>query len=289
MTRPSMRDLTLDEMEQTNKKWFEEFKAVHHEDPGYYQTVEIFLRYSKFKGRTFDTFTTRPDIEDYILTMWERNYSPGRTDGVIAAISSFKNFLITNYSFPQDFLFDILSLQVNEKSVSDSSALNLSQLHYIRKYNSLDITDEYIFEIYFQLGIDKKYLSICIPQNAVIENRCFRYKDKTITYNERICQLLDRINNVNDLKMKMKNVDYHYFKKVTDYLIEQAPGVWRKDRALCYSDVLKSHQRYIIRCPNPNCEELSENIQQNWVLVKTEFDAEYRLDCCWCKGRPYEC
>jgi site-specific recombinase XerD len=287
MTKPSFKHLILNEMEPTNKKWFEKFRAeTHYTSLGYYQTIENFLKYCEFKDKTLETFTTRPDIEDYILAMWENHYSSGRTDDVIATISSFRNFLVNNCSFPQDFLSDILNLQVNEKSVPDSAPLTLSQLYHIREYNIRNITDKYIFEIYFQLGIDKKDLAICVPKNVDYEKRCFYVKDKMIRYNEKISQLISQVE-VNELEVKMQNIDYHYFKKVTAHLRNTA-RVWEKERALNYSDILESHKIFMIKCPNPSCEELLENVQQNWVLVKTEFDTEYRLVCCRCKGKPYE-
>jgi hypothetical protein len=223
--------------------------------------------------------------------MWEGGCSTGRTDDVIATISSFKNFLIENCSFKQDFLHDIRSLQVNEEGTPDSTPLTLRQLHHIREYNKRDIIDEYIFELFFQLGIDKKDLSICVPQNADYETHFFRYKNKAIRYNERISQILAVIKNATlyDLTTKMQNIDYHYFEQVTIHLIKNIPGMWEKERPLRYSDILKSHKIYMLKCPNPNCEELSENFQQNWVLLKAEPDTEYRLVCSRCKGKPYEC
>ena len=128
---------------------------------------------------------------------------------------------------------------------------------------------------------------ICVPQNADHKKHCFCLNDKTIRYNEKINQLLDKVENVDELEMKMQNIDYHYFKKVTTYL-KSIAGVWKKERSLNYSDILKSHEIYMIKCPNQNCGELSENFQKNWVLVKTEFDTEYRLVCSQCKGEPYE-
>lgn len=286
--RPSMKHLMLNEISQTNKKWFEKFQEeTDLGSKGYYQTIENFLKYTKYKDKPFDTFT-RSDIDEYILAMWQNGYKSGRTDGVIAAISSFKNFLIKNCSFPQDFLSDILSLQVNEESVSDSAPFNLSQLHHIREYNNHSITDEYIFEVYFQLGIDKQDLAICVPQNADRQKRCFCLNDKAIRYNEKISQLIDKIEYLNELEMKIQNIDHHYFEKVTTHLTEKVAGVWKKERALRYSDILRSHEIYMIKCPNPSCRELSENIKQNWVLVKTEIDTEYRLVCFRCKGQPYE-
>jgi len=283
-----MKHLTLKEMERSNKKWFDKFQGeTDHKSTGYYQTIENFLKFNKYKDKPFDTFT-RADVDDYILTMWQNGYKSGRTDVVVAIISSFKNFLIRNCSFPSDFLSDILSLQVNEDSASDSIPFSLLQLHYIREYNGHNISDEYIFEIYFQLGVDKKDLSVCVPQNADRQQRCFRLKDKIIRYNEMINQLIDKITDLDELEMKIQNVDYHYFEKVTSHLVKNFDRVWKKERTMRYSDILRSHEVYMIRCPNPSCQELSENIKQNWVLVKTEIDSDYRLVCSQCKGNPYE-
>jgi hypothetical protein len=273
-------------MEQSNKGWFEKFKAkTNHKSKGYYQTVEKFLKFSKYKDKPFNTFTLT-DIEDYVYVMWDNNYSAKRTDGVVAAISSFKNFLIKNYSFPQDFLSNVLTLQVNESSVPDSDPLTPLQLHYVREYNERNIVDEFIFEIYFQLGVDKKDLEICVPQNVDREKRCFHSEGKEIKYNEKINQLMRKVEDVDGLETQVKSIDYRYLKKATTHLKEA--GVWKKERALNYSDILKSHEVYMLKCPNLSCGELTENLQQNWVLVKEEFDTEYRLVCSQCKGKPYE-
>jgi hypothetical protein len=287
MTKPSFpKHLKLKEIEPINKGWLESFKKKTSYKPGYYQTIGNFLKYSKYKGKPFNTFTLA-DVEDYIFIMWDNGYSSNRTDDVVATISSFKNFLIKNSSFPSDFLDDILSLQVKENSISDSEPLSLFQLHHIREYNNSNIIDEFIFEIYFQLGIDKQDLAICTPQNADNEKRCFRFKGKEIRYNQKIEQLISRIQSVDRLEMKIKNIDYRYLKNVTTHL-KSIAGAWQKERALNYSDILKSHQVYMVKCPNVKCGELSENIQQNWVLVKQDFDTEYRLFCSQCKGTPYE-
>jgi len=284
MTKPSFpKDLMCDEMEPSNRNWFEKYRRQTKHPIGYYQTIENFLRYSKYKDKPFDTFVIA-DIEDYVLVLWENDYSTARSNGVIGAISGFRNFLIENCSFPKDFLDNLSTLRVNAKTSSDSTPLTLNQLKHIREYNKINITDEYIFEVYFQLGIDKQDLSICVPKNKNIAERCFVHNTKKISYNAKVAELFDKIKNEKELKLKISNVDYHYFKKVTDHL-RSVEGLYNKVRQLNYSDILKSHDLYIFKCPN--CGEFSENISKNWVLARMESDQDYRLDCFQCKGVPH--
>ena len=76
-------------------------------------------------------------------------------------MSGFGKFLHSKYpdTFDDKFLSDT-SHERTDKNPTDIKALSLEQLSYVRKYNRHILKDKYIFELFFQLGIDKNDLLI---------------------------------------------------------------------------------------------------------------------------------
>lgn len=228
MTRQTFPKILLcEEMEETNKKWFEEFKTETKYNQDYYRHIEIFLKFRK------------------------------------------------------DFLIDMNNIPLGGGDPSDAKSLNLLQLSYIREYNKHNVYDEYIFEILFQLGIDKQDLNICLQKNKDVVNHCFPRKNKEpILYNAKIAELLEKVQNDELIMKRIRGIDQRYLKNATEFL--RRKGVYNKDRQLNYSDIHKSYEAYIINCPN--CGTPFENLSKYWVLAKAVIDEEYQLVCSLCKG-----
>jgi len=271
-----------DEIEPTTKKLFLEYKDSTDFSKGYYERLERLLLFIKFQNRKVKTFSLS-DIEEMITTMWENGYKIKTTNAYLGSLSGFRQFLIDNHSFPKDFLDGITNYYVKDETPSESIEFSLLQLKSIRTFNLSKPEFEYIFEIFFQLGIDKKDLSLCLPKYRNKTEKRFEKGEKKINYNSKISHLLEGDLDFSEIEKISRHVDYFYFRHLTEYGIRE--GIFPVGNTITYSDIKKSHDIYIIRCPNPECRELTENIHKNWVLVLSENDQDYRLCCTTCKGK----
>jgi hypothetical protein len=160
----------------------------------------------------------------------------------------------------------------------------VTQINLIREFNKQNWVYEYIFEVYFQLGIKKKEITVCHPNNSNKNRSCFKPSEgQEIKYNSKIAQLLETRKD-QDIKLTQVIANY-YLSKVTDFLRQQEPSAYKKERTLNYFDIKKSHQKYIFTCPS--CGQLTENNAKSWVLAKTGQEPDFRLACSECKGAFY--
>lgn len=283
MAKSKVKSLPQGEMEENNKKWFDEY-IEHHHPEGYNSLVERFLRFSDFQNRPFDTFVI-DDLDRYKRIL---EVSGRRSGNDFYAIKNFRNFLRDKYQkqFGETFLPNLSRfIPRTQKSKTNGMVLSLPQISYIRKYNKSDIYDEYVFEVLFQLGVQKEYLKFCLPVYADPANRLFVLKGKKepIPYNDKIETLLSKIKDAKKLEDKIKKINHQYFYKITDYLRDDIK-IFPENRKLNSSDILVSHQAYFFTCPN--CGDKFENIAENWILAKMEVDNQNRLFCTQCKGVP---
>jgi DNA-binding ferritin-like protein (Dps family) len=274
-----------EKMNEENKKWFDDYKSNTNFMPGYYQKLENFLKYPLFQSRPFNSFTFEDDIEKYLEIMLLGGHQEQSINTLVGAINGFKNYLISNYptEFGRDFLHD-LPHSIFQPPSSDAFALNLTQINLIREHNKQNMLAEYIFEIFFQLGIKKKELILCQPNNLDKDNSCFKNrKGKVIRCNLKILELIEKLS-ITDLRLSEGAANYH-FGRITDELRNRVPPAWDKDRSLNYLDIIKSHERYIVKCPS--CGGMTENIAKYWILAKLPNSADYRITCSTCKGDNY--
>jgi hypothetical protein len=288
MAKPDTRNLRTSEINPENNLFLIAFKNNNRfYKSGYYQNIENFLKYKGISTKPLSSLTA-DDVEMYRDDMWKEGVGSKRTDAIISAISTFKKYLITEKSFPDNFLQRIEDLRINDKSLSDKSVIfSREQLFEIRAFNEQHSTFEYVFEVLFQLGVDKKDLIFCTPHNADKARHAFINEKKGIfiKYNNRINDLFSLNCDEQELKKVITNIDYQYFQKLTNYLREEKNIIIRpKPQQIIYSDIIKSRDYFIFRCPNENCSQFVENLAQNWVLVRTDFEADYRLFCNECKG-----
>lgn len=211
------KELKCREINAINKNWLDDFRRATNFVDSYYTTIENFFKFCEFQNKPFNTFTTKPDIEKYVEIMMENGYTTDTMNSLNWALSSFKNFLIRNNPtiFPENFLADLYILRFDDDNPSDAFALSLGQINHIRDYNLHDIRDEYIFEIYFQLGIMKKEITICNPSNNTNELSCFKLGDKKIRYNAKIAELLAKLPQNMDLKLTPELANFYLSHKIS--------------------------------------------------------------------------
>ena len=276
----------LGKIHPKNKEWFNLYDENNALTASYKKNIKEFLKFTEHNNRRFNEFTLN-DVEKYRDMLIETaEFTSNSAGDVISAVSGFKNWLIDNTKdFRPEFLYGILTLKPErEDSKNPRETLGTEQIFWIKKYNQEQgtIYDTYIFELIFQLGINQNQLVLCLPKYKNLEKESFVYKDESeIPYNSKIAQLLGETDDINEDKLRheMTNVSRGYFKRMTAYFNEEY-GFEKKINA---TNVRKSHEVYFVPCPN--CREKTEYIAKNWILLRAEFNDEYRLVCAKCKGK----
>jgi hypothetical protein len=245
----------LGELSQENSKWFE-FYENHPKAPkskSHRNKVRSFLSYKEHNQRPFYSFGNA-DVENFKAMLKRSDFKGGGIDPYISAISKCAKILREERPdiFPPSFLSNISKSRNNEASESSGEVVTLKQISLIKKYTleQGDLYEKYIFEKLFHQGIQLEEL-------------------KTIG-KEDFSRDVDLIYRANQ-----------YFKKITQYLIEK--GEYARTKNINSEYFKLSHQAYFFLCPF--CQERIENIAGNWILVRTEFDNEYRLVHAACKDK----
>jgi site-specific recombinase XerD len=252
-----------------NKAWFEKYQSKAKDPSGYYPDVLEFLEFCAYNNDKNIRNIDRTDIDSYITTLKKQNARPLTINRRLSALSGFRNFLLSDYPdiFGEKFLSDLPGHGHPEKNPTDIKALSLEQLSFARKYNRRSVKYEYIFESFFQLGIDKNDL---IARN----------------FQETKSTQVDEIIKRGPKGKVTESIINSYFISVTKYL--QSQGVYDKSRRNINSyDLAESNKVYFIQCPN--CGKSFENLAKYWVLAKVKFDGvdyqdEYHIVCAQCKG-----
>lgn len=260
----------LKDIKPNNKVWFEKYKSESDPKKNYYHLhVQEFLEFCAYNNGKEIKDIDRSDVDLYVIALKQHTDSPYTINGRLSALSHFRNFLCSKYSetFGEQFLSDLPSHERTDENPTDIKALSLKQLSYARKYNRRSVKDEYIFELFFQLGIDKKKLIACtFPKN-------------------RSPQIDEIIKTVSKGEVTDGTIN-SYFTRITNYLKKQ--GIYEKNRRNINSyDLTESHKAYFFQCPN--CKRTFENTANYWVLAKVNFENSdyqdhYRIVCAQCKG-----
>ena len=281
------KELLNNFIEEHNQNWINEYIENTKFDKGYYQALENFFKFKRYEKKPFNLFTNY-DVSEYIETMIDNKFGTNKINSIISNINSFKKFLIEQHSdiFSEHLLNDLLELKMDipEKKYIKNQPLNLVQLNYTKEFIKQDIRAEYIFEIFYQLKIQKQDIEICSPKYANKENMTFKRKNKTINYNNKIQELLIKIEKFSDFKdsYSIPMVNY-YLDKIEQYL--RIKGLYNVDKKLNYLDIAKTHEAFFIKCPN--CGNEFESVSTNWALAKVDFGDNLFLVCSKCKGEPH--
>jgi site-specific recombinase XerD len=280
--------LFKNDIDEKNRMWLNEFEKATNRVASYYDNIENFLSFKDFTNKPFNQFT-ETDVWPCIQVMLDSGFSPHTRNTLISELSQFRDYLKNKHpdDFPEHFLKDLedtfRDTHVPSEYSIDSEALSLSQLSLIRRYNrresSLSLQDEYLFELFFQLGIKKEQVLSCHPHKANKQNFTFTYKGKEIKFNDQIAELIEKISSVEQIIWNT-NTANRYFERITFFLKQK--GEWHKDRTVGKNDLKKTHDAYIFTCPV--CGRRLENHAGNWVLAKTDIDDEYHVVCAVCKG-----
>ncbi len=245
----------LGELSQENSKWFELYEN-HPQAPktkSHRNKVRKFLEYKEHNQKPF-YFFGQADVDNFIAMLKSAGYKGGGIDPFISAISKCAEILREEYpqTFPPSFLSSVSKSRKNEARESSGEVLTLGQITLIKKYTleQGDLYEKYIFEKLFRRGVQLEELQF-MGKNDFDED-------------------IDLIYRANQ-----------YFKKITQYLTDQ--GEYKKTTNINSEHFKQSHQAYFFLCPT--CQERIENIDENWVLVRTKFDDEYRLVHAACKEK----
>lgn len=279
------KELLSDVVEEYNQKWIDEYKSETEYEKPYYDSLEQFFKFIRFKELSFNKFRLK-HVEEYIEVMIEQEFSTKRIDYMISNISSLRTFLLKKYPdlFPIEFLSGLTDLKlgsVDDRKNGVSEPLNLVQLSLVREWIKNKPRTEYIFEIFYQLGIQKKDFEMCTLKYVDKENSCFRKNNNVIKYNKKIAELISKVESNSKFKATFHMITDH-IKKIEKFLKDK--GVYDINKSLTLYDITKTHERYFVVCPN--CGEKCESISENWVLAKTDFCVDMFLVCSNCKGEP---
>lgn len=283
MAKRAKTFLKIKKLNNEKEKLFNSFSESEKDlEEEYRKNVRRFLRWKEIGNKNINELNNN-DIANFFIVLNENGYSYSRKIQYLEPIKKFRLFLITQHGYSENYLSKVLDLVIEddeEGTESKGTIYTLEQLNSIREFNKRNLIDEYIFEVYFQLRIQKKDLRKCIPKNSVSKEKCFHYKNEKFFYNRAISQLLEHDIDSEDLLSHASEIDHYYFRRLTQYM--RSEGLIDNKSNLIYQDIEKSHDKYILRCPN--CGELTENIGENWVLIKTNTDSDFRLYCRSCKG-----
>lgn len=261
----------------SNKEWFEKYVNYSGNPKGYYGPVKEFLEFCEFTDSKLIPQLTVDDIAKYVDVLKKHDAKQGTINTRYSAIASFRDYLIKEHNFDEKFLANFPKHEKIIENPKDFRPLNLRQLAFARKYNrrkSGSVKDEYVFELFFQTGIDKDDLS---EQNYPnIENTQLK-------------NLIEKIHVAGE-RVSIGAIT-SYFQRLTKYLKKQ--GIYDLDRRDINSyDLVESHKSYFQKCPNCGRGPF-EKTSGYWVLAKIRFDNEryddeYHLVCVVCKGGPNE-
>lgn len=246
----------LSELSKENEKWFEIYER-HSNAPktkAYRDQVKEFLKYKRHNRKPLQSFDKK-DINNFIEMIDSMGFKAVSADSYISVINSFARILNEEDSatFPLSWLNGILTERKNKISNAESpgEVLSVDQLSLIKKFTQDQGNKiwEYIFNKLFREGIQLEKLQIDGKHEI-------------------------------DVDIDFINESTKYFQKITTYLKEK--GVYTKTTIINSKHFKLSHKAYFLLCPF--CKKEFENVDKNWILIRTEYDNEYRLVHAACKG-----
>jgi len=138
----------------------------------------------------------------------------------------------------------------------------------------------YVFYIYYHYNIKKSDLKYFDPTTANLEEGYFNYRNEKLYFTDKISEALNKGKKIDCLTQSM--VEY-YFGVMTNYL--QDKGYFLKEQTFSFDNIKHTRNRYKMKCPC--CGEMSENISENWVLIRLENSELKQIVCKKCKGEKY--
>jgi len=252
-----------------NMLWFEKYQNESGDPSGYYLKVQEFLEFCAYKNNKDIRTIDETDVNSYITVLKSCGAKTPTINSHKSALSGLRKFLHSNYpdTFDERFLSELPGHERTDENPTEIKALSLVQLSYVRAYNRSHLKDNYIFELFFQLGIDKNDL---VARNFP-ESR-----------NAEVDEIIKKASK-SDIELGTIN---SYFKRVTKYLRDH--DAYDKSRRNINSyDLAEGRNAYFLRCPN--CGKSFENVAKYWVLARVnieevDYQGEYSIVCAECKG-----
>lgn len=294
-------------MKKNKRASFDESLYKNEMHPINQQYVNEYIKYSESENKNKDTILKYKaayerifkyienwdiDFKDYNSEIYLRfqinsldsNISPNRLDFFSSAISNLGKFLQEKYpdKFDRNFLKDIERNISEEKKNAPSRALKIYELNSLKEYLKLEDNYKvaYVFYIYYHYDIKKSDFHFFDPNKANKINNYFIKGTSKIYFTDQINSIVNSGKKFDKLTQSM--VEY-YFKIMTTFLQEK--GFFSKEQSFTFDGIKQTRKRYFMKCPC--CYEMSENISDNWVLVRLDFSDVKQLVCKKCKGENY--
>lgn len=177
------KELLNDSIQIDTENWMKEYFSSKNIEKGYKEKLINFFRYRKFENKSFNRFV-KQDVNDFIDVLIDNNYSESGINPFLSAIREFKDYLIEKYPnlFEYYFLKDLKGLTFYNPNRGTESPLKLKILSYIRNYIKNNINSSYMFELVYQLGIEKQQLDLCLPEYADFEQKAFISESSKISF-----------------------------------------------------------------------------------------------------------
>lgn len=270
----------------TNLNWLNEYSIDKQISNNERSLLLQFISFNNFASKPLKNFEVE-DVKSYTEMQINSDCSPASALNVIAQVKKLYEYLAKKYptEFDSQFPIDINSLRSLYKAPKDKGrGLNLVQLSCIRDFIADKPKIRYVFELFFQLGIDKKDLVYCTPKYLHKNKEQWSFitpEYKKIELNDYMKNLLAEYEGT-DFMENNKAMVNDYLSQITNHL--RKSNVFYYNNDLNIYDIEKTRVGFFFTCPN--CHKSFETFANNWVLAKTETDIEYHFVCKACKGDP---
>jgi hypothetical protein len=245
----------------------------------YINAIERVFKYKENWNIDFKDYTVEL-YNKFVLDLMEHDASEDRIDFISVAIKKMRDYFAEIYpdEFDKEFLKHIVKLNSEDTKNLPARSLTPIEISIVKQFIREEEQEkmEYMFNIFYYLGIRKNEFGIYNPLNANYKEKCFKKGDKKVRFNEDIEKFISK---VKGKKITTYMISYH-FSRITEKLIEL--GYYEDDKAFTYDDIIKTRDKFFFTCPC--CGRKLENISSNWVLAQYEVSNEKLLVCVYCKG-----
>jgi hypothetical protein len=232
------------------------------------------------------------DFKDYNDDIYMRfqikvldlDISTDRIDFFTSVLSNLGKYLQDKYpeKFDRNFLKYIERINAETSKNIPPRALKMYELDGLKEFLEIENNNKaaYVFYIYYHYDIKKADFKYFDPTKADIEEGYFEYGREKVYFTNEIYDALNRGKKIDSFKLS--TVDY-YFAIMTKHM--QDKGYFSKEQTFTFDNIKLTRNRYRMKCPC--CGKMSENISENWVLVRLEDSKLKQIVCRKCKGEKY--
>jgi len=251
-----------------NQNWLNKYEQYMKKNNKYnserHKILQDLFSFNDFSSKPFNEFTLN-EVKEYIDVYIKHGYKPDSIIKILSNLSALITFINKEGPFINlQFQTEINNLKkiYESKSTKKGVVFNKRQLSKIREYNKDDPKLNYYFELVFQLGLKKKDIQFCKPENLNRNKNAFIKPDgEEIKLNSKI---MDLINTEYPISM---DISYYMFSKCMERITKglKKENNFYKKTNLNYYDIKDSSENFFMVCPN--CKNRLENDMKNWVLA----------------------